>query len=89
MAETDAKGMPGKVLENGTPAFSSFIDEHKVETLPGTRSIIIVDVHQVGSSCGFSIPFMAFEGFRPVLNDFFAKKDEKFKAGKKVESMDR
>ena len=43
----------GRALENGTKDYDDFIREHKVETLPGSRSIIIVDVHQVGSSCGF------------------------------------
>jgi hypothetical protein len=48
-----------------------------------------VDIHQVGSSCGFSVPFFEFKDFRPVLNDHFAKKEEKFKAGKTEESIDR
>lgn len=38
----------GRVLENGTKKFESFVKEHKVEMMPGTRSIIIVDIHQVG-----------------------------------------
>lgn len=57
----------GKVLENGTDDFSKFITEHSVTTIPGTRSIIIVDIHQVGSSCGFSVPFYDFKEFRSVL----------------------
>ena len=49
----------------------------------------MVDVHQVGSSCGFSVPYYDFKEFRPILNDFFAKKEQKFKEGKTEESMDR
>ena len=79
----------GEVLENGTKKFSDFINEHSVETLPGTRSIIIVHIHQVGSSCGFSVPFYDFKDFRPVLNDHFAKKERRFKEGREDESMDQ
>lgn len=79
----------GRVLENGTGPFEEFVSTHSVKTLPGTRSIIIVDVHQVGSSCGFSVPYYDFKDFRPILNDFFEKKAQKFKEGKAEESMDR
>jgi hypothetical protein len=81
--------MIGRVLENGTSEFEIFVASNNIKTIPGTRSIIIVDIHQVGSSCGFSVPFFDFKAFRPVLNDYFAKKEEKFKAGKLDESMDR
>lgn len=77
------------MIENGTEAFSTFVDLHNVQTIPGTRTIIVVDIHQVGSSCGFSVPFYDFKDFRPTLNDFFEKKDRKFKDGKAEESMDR
>ncbi|KAK3075360.1 hypothetical protein LTR53_001365 [Teratosphaeriaceae sp. CCFEE 6253] len=79
----------GRALENGTDAYDDFIATHKVQTLPGSRTIVIVDVHQVGSSCGFSVPFYDFREFRPVLNNFFEKKKEKFDAGHHEESMDR
>ncbi|WPG98018.1 Hypothetical protein R9X50_00080200 [Acrodontium crateriforme] len=79
----------GRVLEVGTPAFDAFVTDHKVDLLPGTRSIIIVDIHQVGSSCGFSVPYYEFRGHRQILNDYFAKKKAKFDEGKKEESMDR
>jgi hypothetical protein len=77
------------VLENGTRKFSEFVEAHNIQTLPGTRSIIVEDIHQVGSSCGFSVPFYDFKDFRPTLNDFFANKEKKFKDGKAEESMDR
>jgi hypothetical protein len=79
----------GRVLEHSTPAFDSFVSEQGVELMPGTRSIIIVDIHQVGSSCGFSVPFYDFKAYRPVLNDHFAKKEKRFLEGKEDESMDQ
>ena len=81
--------MVGSVLENGTQAFNEFISKHNVKTIPGTRSIILVEIHQVGSSCGFSVPYYDFKEFRPILNDFFEQKQKKFEKGNEKESMDR
>ena len=79
----------GRVLENGTKDFSEFVVAHDVNIIPGTRSIIIVDVHQVGTSCGFSVPYYDFVGHRPILNEFMVKKEKKFLDGEEKESMDR
>jgi hypothetical protein len=79
----------GVAIENGTHEFGAFVEEHKVKTIPGSRSIILVDVHQVGTSCGFSVPYYDFKGYRSILNDFFETKDRKFKNGKEEESMER
>ncbi|KAH8662238.1 hypothetical protein BX600DRAFT_513096 [Xylariales sp. PMI_506] len=79
----------GRVLEWGSPEFADFVEKNSVETIPGCRSIIVVDIHQVGSSCGFSVPYFEFKEFRPTLNDFFRRKEEKFKAGNEKESMPR
>lgn len=77
----------GRVLENGSSQFDAFVKEHEIKTIPGSRSIILVDVHQVGSSCGFSVPYYDFKDFRPILNDFMQKKKDKFDAGNERESM--
>lgn len=78
----------GRPLENGTPEYDAFIAEHKVKTGPGSRSIILVDVHQCGTSCGFSVPYYDFQAHRPILDDHFQKKADKFNAGDQKESMD-
>lgn len=78
----------GHVLENGSPEYSAFIQDQKVKTIPGSRSIIIVDVHQCATSCGFSVPYYDFVGHRPILNEHFEKKEKKFKEGDQKESMD-
>jgi hypothetical protein len=77
------------VLESETEAFNRFVDEHNVETLPGTRSIVIVDIHQVGSSCGYSVPFFDFREFRPVLNNHWKQKMKRVEQGKSDETMDK
>lgn len=81
--------MQGRALENGTKEFESFVAQHDVKTIPGTRSIIIVNVHQVGTSCGFSVPYYDFKAHREILNDFFRKKVENFQSGKSKENMPR
>jgi hypothetical protein len=82
-------GYVGRVLENGTQPFTEFVKSNEIKTIPGTRSIIIVDIHQVGSSCGYSVPYYDFKAYRPVLNDHFAKKEQRFKSGNTDESIER
>ncbi len=79
----------GRVLEICSPDFETFVAKHDVKTIPGTRSIVLVDIHQVGTSCGFGVPFFDFKGFRPTLNDFWRKRAEKYAAGNEEENMDR
>jgi hypothetical protein len=79
----------GTVLERGTSAFDEFVKKHDVELLPGSRSIIVVRLHQVMTSCGYSVPFYEFKSFRATLNEVFAKKAEKFQQGDLDMSLER
>jgi Pyridoxamine 5'-phosphate oxidase len=79
----------GRVLENGGPEFDQFVERYSVQLVPGTRSIILVDIHQVGSSCGFSVPLYEFKDYRTVLVDYHVKKERKYKAGNEKESLPR
>lgn len=79
----------GRVLEDGTAPFEEFVKEYDVRTIPGTRAIVLVDVHQVGTSCGFSVPCYEFKEHRTVLNDFFERKNARFREGNEKESMPR
>lgn len=79
----------GRAIENGTPEFDAHVAEHKVEIIPGARSIVMVDIHQVASSCGFSVPFYEWKGWRTTLDESFEKKEKKFKEGDESQSMDR
>lgn len=79
----------GRVLERFSGEFEDFVESNKVEVLPASRSIIMVDVHQCATSCGFSVPLYSFNGYRDTLLTFFEKKEKAFKAGKEEESMDR
>lgn len=79
----------GRALENGTAAFADFVEKHSVKTIPGSRAIIIVDIHQVASSCGYSVPYFDFKDYRQTLNEFFAKKTERYDQGKEEDKMER
>lgn len=41
--------------------------------LPGTRQIFVVDVASVQTSCGWGVPYMAFERERTTLSAYHAK----------------
>ena len=71
MGLTDGKG---RILERESREFKEFVAANSVEVIDATRSIIVVDVHQVGSSCGYSVPFYEFRDFRKTLNQVFEKK---------------
>ena len=43
---------------------------------PGARSVIVVDVTRVSSSCGFAVPLTDFVGERTQLTDWPAKHGE-------------
>lgn len=79
----------GRILERGNQDFEEFVSQNKVEVIPASRSIIIVDVHQVGASCGYSVPYYEFKAHRKTLNQLFEKKQTNFEKGKKEDSMDR
>lgn len=79
----------GEVLEYGSNKFISFVEENKVDAIAGTRAVILVHIHQVGSSCGFSMPFYDFKAFRPTLNEFAAKRVAAEERGNKTDGIER
>ncbi|KAI0018814.1 hypothetical protein F4780DRAFT_494049 [Xylariomycetidae sp. FL0641] len=79
----------GRVLERGTSAFDEIVERESIKCLPATRSIIVVDIHQVGTSCGFSVPYYDFKEFRPTLHEYFERKEKKYLDGNEKESMPR
>lgn len=41
---------------------------------PGSRQIIVADIHKVQTSCGYSVPLFSYEGERDQLDKWVAKK---------------
>ncbi|KAJ6551843.1 hypothetical protein B0H19DRAFT_1159149 [Mycena capillaripes] len=64
----------GTAYEFGTPEYNSFIPPELRK--PGSRSVIVVDVHKVGTSCGYAVPFFDFKAHRTRLLTWAMKKEE-------------
>jgi len=79
----------GEVLEYGTSRFEGFVEQNKIDAIAGTRAIILVHIHQVGSSCGFSMPVFDFKAFRPTLNEYFGKRVASDMAGNRKDGIER
>ena len=78
----------GEVLEYETPGYTYFVKKNSVNTIAGTRAVVVVHIHQVGSSCGFSMPFFDFKAFRSTLNEFFEKRVAAEEAGDKKNGIE-
>jgi hypothetical protein len=56
------------------------------------RSVIVVEVDRVADSCGYGIPLMPFEGHRPTMDQWSARKGPKgirsYWAGHNTTSID-
>ncbi|KAG7095322.1 hypothetical protein E1B28_006087 [Marasmius oreades] len=63
----------GKVYEFGTLEYNELVPPE--ERQPGSRSIIMVDVHKVATSCGYGIPFFEFKSQRTKYTDVALKKE--------------
>ena len=64
----------GRVVAPADPGFDDLLarfPEH-----PGVRSVVVVDVHRVSSSCGFAVPVMEYAGERDVLDRANGRKSE-------------
>lgn len=55
----------GRVHPIGSPEFDAL--RPRFPDMPGDRSILVIDVHRVMPSCGYSVPRMELIGERPKL----------------------
>ncbi len=44
--------------------------------LPGARSIVVLEIDRVQTSCGYSVPFMDYREERPTLQQWAARKSD-------------
>jgi hypothetical protein len=60
--------------------------------LPGRRSIVVLDIDRVQTSCGYAVPFMDYRSERETLQQWAHRKDDAELAGywaeKNTESID-
>ncbi|KAF8965404.1 hypothetical protein BDZ97DRAFT_1658971 [Flammula alnicola] len=59
--------------EIGTPEYEALIGSEK--RLPGSRAVIGLDVHKVGTTCGYAVPYYQFISHRTQLIDWAVKKE--------------
>jgi len=68
----------GTVHEYGTPQYNKFIPP--TSRKPGSRSVIFIDVYQVGSSCGYGVPLYDFAMHRTQLQRFAIRAENNSRA---------
>jgi len=61
----------GTVHEYGTPKYNELIPPGT--RTPSSRAAIVIDVHKVGTSCGYAIPFYEFKSHRNQLYQYGQK----------------
>jgi len=65
----------GTFYEIGTPEYDALLPLEKRK--PGSRAVIIVNIHKVGTSCGYAVPFYQFKAHRSTLLDSASRKEGK------------
>ncbi|KAF9198996.1 hypothetical protein BGZ49_010937 [Haplosporangium sp. Z 27] len=48
-------------------------EPYELEGASQIRAIIVADIHKIGTSCGWGIPFYEYKGERPTLKSFWGK----------------
>jgi hypothetical protein len=95
------EGPPNIVRLHGQGAFTAIGDPaigdllthfENPPDLHGLRSVITVDVDRVSDSCGYSVPFMSYQGDRDLLVRWAERKDDAaladYRRAKNVSSID-
>ncbi|KAF9121386.1 hypothetical protein BGW39_010572 [Mortierella sp. 14UC] len=77
----------GTIHRVGSPTYKSLLASHytpencDIYSSTGIRSIILVDVYKVGTSCGWGVPFFEYKGPRETLSRVAAKRTQQQIAG--------
>lgn len=67
----------GRVLPRGSGDYAAlFASAYRGEAPPGARQMIALDVESVQTSCGFSVPLMAFQADRETLKNWARKQGD-------------
>lgn len=64
----------GRVAQAGTAEFSELASHFAGAEGVGVRAIVVVDVARIADSCGYGVPLMTFEGHRPAMDEWAARK---------------
>ncbi|GJJ72236.1 hypothetical protein EMPS_04593 [Entomortierella parvispora] len=70
----------GRVVRVDTAEFNTLFQDlyqdSDLRNATGKRSIIVMDVESVGTSCGFGVPYYDYKGPRPTQINYWKKKTE-------------
>jgi hypothetical protein len=81
----------GRVVERGEAEFDE-LATYFGERAGGGRAVIVVDVERVSDSCGYSVPYMRFEGERERLTVNHARRGadglHRYQRERNAESID-
>ena len=65
----------GTVLTAQNDRFGELVDRFEQPAHPESRrAIVLIQVTRVGDSCGYGVPLMSYEGMRPHMDAWVAKK---------------
>jgi hypothetical protein len=64
----------GRVILTDDPSFTDLASRFPGGSGVGVRSIIVAEVSRIADSCGYGVPFMAFEGHRPTMDQWSNRK---------------
>jgi len=64
----------GTVVPAGTPEAVPLLE--RLPSPPGARSVIVVDVTRISSSCGYGVPLLDYVGERTLLTEWAEKHGE-------------
>jgi hypothetical protein len=82
----------GRIIRPDDAEFAQYRGEFEKERETAQRSIIVIDVDRVSSSCGYSVPVMEFVADRDILDLHQEKKGaaayEHYDTGKNAVSID-
>ena len=58
----------------GSPTFADLAP--RFPHIRGRRSIVVLDIERIQTSCGYAVPVMAYQDERPTLQQWAARKDD-------------
>jgi hypothetical protein len=64
----------GRVVLPSDPEFEDLAGHFDRSDGAGVRSIVAVQAERISDSCGYGVPFMSFEGHRPTMDEWSARK---------------
>jgi hypothetical protein len=68
----------GRAVLPADPGFAELRTRFPKERTLGQRAIIVVDVHRISDSCGFSVPLMDLRGDRDLLDRHHERRDPEY-----------